>query len=608
MRKNVGAEYLGNNRTKFSVWAPFQKKVKLVLQDGRLEPLLKDSKGYWEQEIAEAPPGSLYKFSLDNAAVFPDPASRSQPGGVHDWSRVTDPASYQWNDAKWKGLALEEMIIYELHVGTFTQEGTFEAVISKLDHLLELGINTIEILPVAQFPGSRNWGYDGAYPYAVQESYGGPVGLKKMIDTCHQNGIAVLLDAVYNHLGPEGNYLSQYGPYFTDKYQTPWGSAINFDDKYSDEVRNFFIENALMWLKEYHFDGLRLDAIHEIIDRGARHFLKELSLEVDKLENRTGRNLILIAESDLNDIKIINSYEKGGFGLEGQWVDDFHHSLHSILTGELEGYYKDYGSIAHLAKSLKQAFVYDGAYSKFRKKTVGNNPSQLPPSKFIISIQNHDQVGNRLLGDRLTGMVTLEQLKLAAGIMLVSPFIPMLFMGEEFAEDRPFHYFVSHGDPNLVNAVRAGRKREFEYFYDGGEGEFSDPQAAETFNDSKLNWEFQKDPNKTAVFNFYKKLIALKKSGLFKAFSNKEKQIEFSEEKQYIKIYAKAAINLFAVFNFKDEILETDLPGGNFDWKKIIFSAEKDWGGPEYFPVTFNGKNLLKIPAHSMLVLDRTIY
>ena len=607
MRRKVGADYLGSNRTKFTVWAPLKDKVEVLFKDGRREPLLKDSHGYWEQELTNVPAGSLYKFSLEQGEDFPDPASRSQPEGVHSWSKVIDHSAFKWNDTHWKGIPLEDMIIYELHVGAFTLQGTFDGVISKLDHLLELGVNTIELLPIAQFPGVRNWGYDGVYPYAVQESYGGPERLKRLIDQCHQNGIAVLLDAVYNHLGPEGNYMAQYGPYFTEKYQTPWGSAINFDDKHSDEVRNYFIENALMWLEDYHFDGLRLDAIHEIIDRGARHVLRELSLEVDSLEKSLGKSLILIAESDLNDTKVINPYEKGGYGLEGQWVDDFHHSLHTILTGELEGYYKDYGSFAHLAKSLKQAFVYDGVYSKFRKRTVGNSPAELPPSKFVISIQNHDQVGNRMLGDRLSTIVSFEQLKLAAGIMLVSPFVPMLFMGEEFGEEQPFHYFVDHSDPELVKAVREGRKREFEYFYDKGEGEFLDPLGEETFNDSKLNWEFKKNSQKNAMWSYYKRLIALKKSGAFKIFSNKNKQIEFSEEQHYIKINAKEDQNLFAVFNFKEEILESELPGGNFDWKVVISSAGKEWGGTAEFEETVKGTEILKIPGHSMLVLKRNV-
>ena len=607
MRKKVGADFLGNNRTKFTVWAPLKNKVEVLFEDGRKDPLLKDTHGYWEQELSNVPVGSLYKFTLDQDGDFPDPASRSQPLGVHSWSQVIDQTAFDWNDANWKGIPLDEMIIYELHVGTFTPQGTFEGVISKLDHLLELGINTIELLPVAQFPGSRNWGYDGVYPYAVQDSYGGVEGLKNLIDICHQKGIAVLLDAVYNHLGPEGNYMSQYGPYFTEKYQTPWGSAINFDDKHSDEVRNYFIENALMWLEEYHFDGLRLDAIHEIIDRGARHVLRELSHEVDDLEKTLGRSLILIAESDLNDTKVVNPYEKGGYGLEGQWVDDFHHSVHTILTGELEGYYKDYGSVAHLAKSFNQAFVYDGVYSKFRKRTVGNSPLNLSPTKFVVSIQNHDQVGNRMLGDRLSNIVSFEQLKLAAGIMFISPFVPMLFMGEEFAEDQPFHYFVSHSDPELVKAVREGRKREFEYFYDRGEGEFLDPLSDETFNESKLNWNFKNNAEKNAMWSYYKKLIALKKSGAFKLFGNKNKQIEFSEKKHYIKINAKEDQNLFAVFNFKEEILESELPGGNFDWKVLIFSAGKEWGGPNELKENIKGGETLKIPGHSMLVLQRDV-
>ncbi|MGB7843493.1 MAG: malto-oligosyltrehalose trehalohydrolase, partial [Salinimicrobium sp.] len=388
MKKKIGAEFLKNRDSRFLVWSPLAESVDLIIK-GEKEPvpLIKDRDGYWETETEAIQPGGLYQFRLNGKDDFPDPASKYQPHGVHSWSQLIDPFSFQWQDSAWKGRELDDMIIYELHVGAFTPKGTFEAVIDKLDHLEELGVNTLELMPIAQFPGDRNWGYDGVYPFAPQDSYGGTEGLKKLINACHKRNFSVLLDVVYNHFGPEGNYISQYGPYFTDKYHTPWGSAINFDDEYSDQVRNHFIQNALMWLEEFHFDGLRLDAIHEIIDRGAKHFLKELSEEVDALEENIGRRLTLIAESDLNDIRIIKPYEKGGYGLEGQWVDDFHHSVHTLLTGEDAGYYKDYGTIEVLAKSFRQAFVYDGMYSAFRKKTVGNSPKGLPKSHFVVCIQ-----------------------------------------------------------------------------------------------------------------------------------------------------------------------------------------------------------------------------
>lgn len=603
MRRQTGAEYLNGDKVKFSVWAPSKDKVEVVIKDGPSVPLVKDSKGYWEKVISEVPAGTFYKFKLDGKESFPDPASLSQPVGVHSWSQIVDPSSLQWSDDSWKGIPLADMIIYELHVGTFTDTGTFEAVIDKLDHLLELGINTIEILPIAQFPGNRNWGYDGVYPYAAQSSYGGPEGLNRMIDACHQKGIAVIIDVVYNHMGPEGNYLSQYGPYFTEKYQTPWGAAINFDDKFSDEVRNFFLQNALMWLRDFHFDGLRLDAIHEIIDRGAKHLLKELSEKIDELQNQTGRSYVMIAESDLNDIKVINSYEKGGFGLEGQWVDDFHHSLHTVLTGENEGYYTDYGSIEQLAKSYRQAFVYDGIYSKFRKRTVGNSPKDLDFSNFVVCIQNHDQTGNRMLGDRISKLVSFEGQKLAAGVVLTSPFVPMLFMGEEFSEERPFQYFVSHGDPDLVKAVQEGRKREFEYFFSNKkDGEFPDPQGEETFNASKLNWNFRKDASKTTIFEFYKKLIQLKKEGAFNAFRNNQFKVEANEEKKTMQALSEGKENLFAFFNFSSDDQEFTIPSSVKNWQLVIASADKKWDGPKDFPPACKAGEKISLSENSMIV------
>lgn len=599
MRKKIGAYYIENDKTSFTVWAPFKEKVQVKIKNNKTFDLTRNNHGYWEGEISGVSPGSLYKYLIDDENSFPDPASRLQPQGVHSWSGVDD-TSYSWSDINWKGIPLSQMLIYELHVGTFTPQGTFEAVIDKLDHLLELGINTIEILPIAQFPGSRNWGYDGVYPFAAQLSYGGTLGLKKMIDACHQRGIAVLLDAVYNHMGPEGNYLSQYGPYFTEKYHTPWGSALNFDDKHSDEVRNFFIENALMWLDEFHIDGLRLDAIHEIIDRGARHLLKEMSQEIDKLEDKTGRTYVLIAESDLNDTKVINPYEKGGFGLEGQWVDDFHHSLHTLLTGENEGYYSDYGKVEHLAKSYKQAFVYDGVYSRFRKRTVGNSPRGLSSSQFVVCLQNHDQVGNRILGDRLASLISFDKLKLAAGVYLSSPYVPMIFMGEEFGEDRPFQYFVSHGDPDLVQAVRDGRKREFEYFFES-QGDFPDPQGEETFNASKIGWEFKENLRKNTLFEYYKKLITLRKDGFFDAFKNNIIQSEADEDNMTLKISTPGENGLFAVFNFNDEEQIFSLPEIEGTWEVLLSSSDKRWGGSKDISLA-NKRSHHSIPGNSLII------
>ncbi|MHA6280579.1 malto-oligosyltrehalose trehalohydrolase [Salinimicrobium sp. CAU 1759] len=601
MGKSVGAVYKGDKKTEFCVWAPFADTVEVVLKNIDSQSLAKDDKGYWKQTLYNVAPGELYRFRIDKKE-FPDPASLSQPEGVHSWSRVIDHNSYSWQDRSWKGRELSNMIIYELHVGTFTPQGTFEAIIDKLDHLEELGINTIELMPIAQFPGERNWGYDGVYPFAAQHSYGGVEGLKKLIDACHKRNFSVLLDVVYNHFGPEGNYISQYGPYFTDKYHTPWGSAINYDDEHSDQVRQHFIQNALMWLEDFHFDGLRLDAIHEIIDRGARHFLKELSEKTDELEEKTGRKYVLIAESDLNDTRIIDDYSKGGYGLEGQWVDDFHHAVHTILTGESAGYYADYGKMDYLAKAFKQAFIYDGIYSPFRKKTVGNSPEGFDPSNFVICIQNHDQVGNRLLGERLAELLSFEKQKLAAAIMLTAPFVPMLFMGEEFGEKKPFQYFISHEDPDLVKAVQEGRKREFEYFFHShSEGEFPDPQAEETFENSKLNWNFKEEEQQNLLFEFYKELLKLKKEGAFDLFGNKGLDTEVDEEKKIFKVSVKVGNSgLKGIFNFgeskyTEKTSEKDYP------EVFISSADKKWGGNMEGNDHFNSGELT-IPPEAVVI------
>ena len=404
--------------------------------------------------------------------------------GVHGPSEIIDPR-FPWEDDSWNGLPLSKYLLYELHVGAFTPDGTFKAIIPYLDYLLNLGITAVEIMPVAQFPGSRNWGYDGVYPYAAQNSYGGPDALKRLINACHLRGMAVVLDVVYNHLGPEGNYLWDFGPYFTDKYKTPWGPAINLDGPFSDEVRKFFIENALHWVTDFHIDALRVDAVHGMLDFSARHFLEELADVVHEQGERLARRVYVMSEGDLNDSRIIRSRDVGGYGLDAQWNDDFHHALHALLTHERSGYYGDFGELRHMIKALRDGFVYSGEYSAYRKRRHGNQSADLPARRFVVFCQNHDQVGNCAMGARLTQLVTMEGLKLAAGTVLLSPFIPLLFMGEEYGETSPFPYFVSHSDQSLVEAVRKGRREEFKAFE--WPGEPPDPQAESTFMSAKVD-------------------------------------------------------------------------------------------------------------------------
>ena len=600
MYKQLGAVKNKDESYVFRVWAPYAESVEVIFED-KLPPLslTKDTRGYWQGVANHLSENAGYKYRLDGNEQFPDPASRSQSQGVHGWSQLVDVGKFTWKDTSWKGMPTQEMLIYELHVGTFTQEGTFAAIIPKLDHLLELGINTIEIMPISSFSGARNWGYDGVYPYAALQSYGGATRFQELIDACHIKGIAVLLDVVYNHIGPEGNYLSKYGPYFTAAYKTPWGEAINFNEAYSYGIRDYFIGNALMWLRDFHVDGLRLDAVHAIIDGGANHFLKELRVAVDELEGKTDKKYVLIAESDLNDVKIVKEINKGGYGLDAQWVDDFHHSLHTLLTHENDGYYKDFGTLDAFAKAFNQGFVYDGIFSEFRKKNVGNSPAGIDPSKFVVCIQNHDQVGNRVLGSRLSMLVPFEKQKLAAAILMISPYVPMLFMGEEYGEDRPFQYFVSHSDPELVEAVRKGRKEEFEYFKNHAE-EYPDPQSEDTFMNSKLNWDFRKEKKKTTLFEYYKTLIALRKSGQFIAF--RESTADTYPEEGIVTLRTSGKL---AVLNFSDGNRSIPLPQYMAKSEVLFASAEKKWGGPVGDQTDFRSDHHVQIPADSIVLFSK---
>ncbi|MGB3293355.1 MAG: malto-oligosyltrehalose trehalohydrolase, partial [Phormidesmis sp.] len=581
----------------FTVWAPLLENVAVEIvsaagsspEAGLSVPLLpmeKDEKGYWHASAPDLPAGTRYKYQLEGGASWPDPASCFQPDGVHGPSEVVNHSQFDWQDGDWQGIPLTDYIIYEVHVGAFTSEGTFEAVIARLPDLVELGINVIEIMPVAQFPGARNWGYDGVFPFAVQNSYGGPTGLKRLVDACHQHGLAVIMDVVYNHFGPEGNYTGKFGPYTTDHYRTPWGSAINFDDAHSDGVRNYFIENTLMWLRDYHIDALRLDAVHAIYDFGAKHFLLALSEAAADFADSRPSPAYLIAESDLNDPRLIRPVEKGGYQLDAQWSDDFHHALHARLTGENIGYYGDFEGLEALAIALKNRFLYAGQYSRFRQRVHGAPALDLPSQKFVICNQNHDQVGNRMMGDRFPTLMSFEALKIAAGVTLLSPYLPLLFMGEEYGETAPFLYFVDHGDPDLIAAVRAGRKAEFEAFHSTGTP--PDPAGVETLEKSTLNWLSPSEDasseraQQAALRSFYRQLIEVRKQCKIATPSYPgDMVVEHTDDTICYHLQLTSG-DLLCVMNFGEQPAKVELPLGTQTgtaqtWQQQINSADPQW-------------------------------
>jgi maltooligosyltrehalose trehalohydrolase len=497
------------------VWAPLSAAVSLVTWSaaGRQESAMTPEEGgYFTHCQSKADEGLLYAYMLADGREYPDPASRWQPHGVHRPSAVFFPESHRWSDAAWRGVARDELVIYELHVGAFTPEGTFDAIIPRLPQLCSLGVTAVELMPVAQFAGDRNWGYDGVYPYAVQNSYGGPRALQRFVDAAHRAGLAVILDVVYNHLGPEGNYLNNFGPYFTDRYRTPWGSAVNYDGPWSDAVRQFTIDNARMWGRDYHVDGLRLDAVHAIFDLGPRHILAEIQAAAQREAALAGRLVHVIAESNQNDVRLIRAKDRGGFGLSAVWNDDFHHSLHALLTGQRDGYYADFGEPEHLVKALNQAFVYDGCYSPFRRRCHGSRAGRIDRSRFIVCAQNHDQVGNRARGDRLSTLVSPAAARLACGLLLLSPFVPLLFMGEEYGERRPFPFFCSFDDPVIIEAVRNGRRREFAALEFRWGAEIPDPQDPKTFAAAKLDWAWPDGSAQSQLRRLYQDLLAARRN------------------------------------------------------------------------------------------------
>ena len=497
---------------RFEVWAPRPERVELVVGDDR-RPMTKVAgrDGWYETGVDGAGPGTRYGFSLDGGDVRPDPRSPSQPDGVDGRSEVVDHGAFGWTDDGWRGIPLAGAVIYELHVGTFTDEGTFDGAIARLPHLVDLGVDAVELLPVNEFPGERGWGYDGVDLFAPHHAYGGPDGLKRFVDACHAAGLAVIMDVVYNHLGPAGNYLGEFGPYFTEKYNTPWGMAVNLDDRGSDDVRRFFLDNGLLWLRDYHCDGLRIDAVHALVDTSALHLLEELGLEVEALAAALGRQLFLIAESDLNDPRVVARREVGGYGMDAQWSDDFHHALHTVLTGERSGYYADFGSLEQLATALRRAFVYAGDFAPERGRRHGREPEGIPGWRFLGYLQDHDQVGNRAQGERTSHLLSPERLKIAAALVLTAPFVPMLFMGEEWGATSPFQYFTDHPDAELGRAVSEGRRSEFASF--GWKPEdVPDPQVEETFARSKLRWdELERAPH-ADLLAWHRDLIRLRRT------------------------------------------------------------------------------------------------
>jgi maltooligosyltrehalose trehalohydrolase len=576
---DLGGALRPDGSTSFQIWAPKSETVELHLVDptDQIVPMRRNDRGYWSVVVDSAPAGARYYFRHDREHDWPDPASRSQPDGVHGASEVIDPTNFEWSTDQWIAPSIDDYVIYEVHIGTLTREGTFDAAIYQLDRLVELGITAIEIMPVAEFPGTRNWGYDGAYPFAADSSYGGPSALARLVDECHRRGMAVILDVVYNHFGPEGAYQGAYGHYFTDKYRTPWGAAVNFDGPESDEVRRYFIESARYWLRDLRIDSFRLDAVHAIYDQSAYPFLRQFTDEIHRAAREIGRTAYLIAESDLNDPRMILPAELGGFGFDAQWSDDVHHALHARLTSERSGYYVDFGSTRDLKRAFQCGYVYTGQYSAHRQCSHGAVPRMVSPERFIVFSQNHDQVGNRATGDRLTSQLTLEQLKLAAATIVLSPFVPLLFMGEEYGELTPFQYFTGHTDPGLIEGVRRGRAEEFKAFT--WSGDVPDPQDDATFERSKLQLGRQTSDDATSLEAFYKRLIELRRTIpalKHPAFERQEVELAGDDEVLMLRRWNEGDTALI-ILNFSDRQQIIRLVGQDETWSTLLSSNGSAW-------------------------------
>jgi maltooligosyltrehalose trehalohydrolase len=597
----VGAE-AREGGVEFRVWASHHEHVDVVITapDAARHALERDERGYHCAFVEGLGPGARYRYAVGDA-LLPDPASRAQPDGVHGDSAVI-ASEWEWADTEWTGHVLADYVVMELHVGTFTDEGTFDAVIEHLDDLRALGITTIELMPIAQFPGARNWGYDGVFPYAAQSTYGGADGLRRLVDACHARSLSVVLDVVYNHLGPEGNVLDQFGPYFTDRYRTPWGHAINFDDRGSDEVRNYFIENALEWVDDFRIDALRLDAVHAIADPSAYPFVEQLIDAVREFAQGAGRHVWVIAESAANDARLVTPKEHGGIGCDAQWNDDFHHALHALLTGERTGYYADFGTVADLATAYRHAFVYADRYSVFRGHRFGRSAAGLPGERFVVFAQNHDQIGNRAVGDRLSSIVDTDRLRVAAAAVLCAPFVPMLFMGEEYGETNPFPYFVDHGDPALLEAVRRGRRAEFPHF--AGAAEPPDPAAAATFASARLERARRRDEPHASILEWHRRLLTLRWSRpalrLLGPAASTTQTFEAERVLHVVHESVDDAIALVLGFGDAREQVELELPGGT--WTVLLDSHPEARALDPVFEVNGGAFGVI-VPPASVLIL-----
>ncbi|VTR98239.1 malto-oligosyltrehalose trehalohydrolase [Tuwongella immobilis] len=575
----LGATRHGDGTVTFLVWAPLATQVRLHLHPDRWEPMTALADGYFHTILTDLPADSRYTYELDGRD-WPDPVSRSQPDGVHAPSAIIEP-HFDWTDAAWTGRHLADCIVYEMHIGTFTPEGTFDAAIGRLDRLVDLGVNALEIMPVSQFPGSRNWGYDGVYHFAVQHSYGGAAALKRFVDACHARGLAVFLDVVYNHFGPEGNYLSQFAPYFTTKYDTPWGQAVDYEGPHAHGVRRFVLENARQWQVEFHLDGLRLDATDAIFDASDKYILQELVEQCRQREATTGRPFSLIAEMSSNRPKVVRPIEQGGYGLHAQWNFDFHHCLQAILTGDRHGYYVDFDHAAQLARCYRDAYYFTGQLSQYRGH-FGEMPVGARGDQFIVYSQSHDEVGNRAKGDRLAAQVEFEALRFAAAAVLLSPFVPMLFMGEEYAEPSPFYYFVSHGDADLIEAVRAGRRREFAEF--AADEDFPDPQSELIFERSRLQWLKAGHGRNLIMWAFYRELIALRKRNAVLRTPDRDRcEVIGGEPGRAIRLRRwqgdadQPHEELLIGLNASRDPVQLEWPAGT--WTQILDADERLWRG-----------------------------
>lgn len=572
----MGANLINKNEVTFRVFAYNKQKVSLVAKyNGKTEviPLEQEEEHIHSIILKGVGPGLLYKYRLDEGD-YPDPYSYYQPQGVHGFSQVIDHKAYQWHDQNWKGIDPERLVIMEIHPGTFSATGDFQGIVSKLDYLQQLGITTIELMPIAQTPGRWNWGYDGVNLFSVNHNYGTPDDLKHLVDSCHQRGIAVILDVVYNHFGPEGNYPPMFGPYLTEKHKTPWGPAVNFDDHLSYYIRKFVLDNVRYWLELYHIDGLRLDAVHVIKDSSPLHILQEISLIAKNLSREYKIPKLVIAESDENNTRLIEPLDQGGYGVDAQWMDDFHHVIHTSLTGENKGYYMDYGKLEDLEKTYTN-YLYTGQYSRYWGRKRGTDGSSRPGKQFVVALQNHDQVGNRAYGERISTLIDFPLLKASAGLVLFSPYIPLIFMGEEYGEQNPFLFFTDYQDPGLKKAVSRGRKEEFKQFR---WIDVPDPHDPETFYRSKLTpiscW---KEENHH-LFNFYRDMIKLRLSHpVLQRLDKKNLKVAVDSKNRLVQVTRlRDDISLTALFNLGENLYSIDHKG-----EQILNSEWEQYGGKE---------------------------